>query len=172
FLVEPGWESSVNPVGLVIIRKNAASPSPQVIEQLLEQLETWDQILVFLPQVMDQVEGPAQHLVGVDRRDPKIRVRGAGQLGGDYHADGVGRLEVTQGVRVQEIHTSGSSSGLRSRRRAFRIARYCWERASSWNEGMVARQGSSTAALLDCGTIITIAPLRSGAVPSARTPST
>jgi hypothetical protein len=42
FLAEPGRESSVNPVGLVIIRKNAASPSPQVIEPLLEQLETWD----------------------------------------------------------------------------------------------------------------------------------
>jgi hypothetical protein len=33
---------------------------------------------------------------------------------------------------------------------------YCLKKDSSWNEGMVARQGSSTAAFLGCGTIITL----------------
>src|SRR5262249_51401190 len=143
-LSKAGREPPMNLVGGLVIREDLPSPNTEVIEQLLEQVEARDQILVLLLQLMDQVESATQHLVDADRGDPKIGVGRRGQPARDHGPDRVVLLEVAQGVRVQEVHSAGSSSGIRSRRRAFRILRYSSKRASSWNEGTLIRQGSGT----------------------------
>src|SRR5262249_36062493 len=151
-LSKTGSEPAVGPLGCVVIPKDAPLPEPQVVEQILDQSKARDRILLLPLEVLNQANGPAEHLVDVDRRDPEISVRRRGHRGHDRSSDGVLLLKMAQGIRVHQVHGSAPSFGSTSRRRSFMISMYCWNKASSWNAGTVRRQGSATAPSLSRGT--------------------